>query len=172
MSIDQTVTPDRERTIERICQAALDHLRSERDGLLAQECGDDEQLRREIECLLAHSGAAAAFLEAPALAVVANGIDVTGSAWTSGQRLGNYIIVSALGSGGMGEVYRALDTTLGREVAIKVLPTIFTNDPDRLARFSARLGCWRRSTIRISRPFMPSSRSPRRKCRGNRRSTR
>ena len=52
-----------------------------------------------------------------------------------GTRLGGYEIVSALGAGGMGEVYRARDTKLGRDVALKILPTAFTNDPDRVARF-------------------------------------
>ena len=53
----------------------------------------------------------------------------------SGARLGPYEIVSAPGAGGMGEVYRARDTRLDRDVAIKVLPAAFTSDPDRLARF-------------------------------------
>src|SRR5437868_12764409 len=53
----------------------------------------------------------------------------------SGARLGPYEIVSALGAGGMGEVYRATDTTLGRQVAIKVLPDAFAQDAERLARF-------------------------------------
>ena len=51
------------------------------------------------------------------------------------SRLGPYEIVAPLGAGGMGEVYRARDTRLGREVAVKVLPELFANDPDRLARF-------------------------------------
>ena len=52
-----------------------------------------------------------------------------------GQRLGPYAIVAPLGAGGMGEVYRATDTKLGRDVAIKLLPPAFASDPDRLARF-------------------------------------
>jgi serine/threonine protein kinase len=52
-----------------------------------------------------------------------------------GSRVGPYEIVSAIGAGGMGEVYRATDTNLGRPVAIKVLPDAFASDPDRLARF-------------------------------------
>ena len=54
---------------------------------------------------------------------------------TAGARLGPYEILSALGAGGMGEVYRARDTRLQRDVAIKVLPEVFASDPDRLARF-------------------------------------
>jgi serine/threonine protein kinase len=55
---------------------------------------------------------------------------------STGTRLGPYEIVALLGAGGMGEVYRARDTKLNREVALKVLPDSFANDPDRLARFA------------------------------------
>jgi serine/threonine protein kinase len=51
-----------------------------------------------------------------------------------GTRIGHYEIVGSLGSGGMGEVYRARDTKLGREVALKILPDAFAHDADRLAR--------------------------------------
>jgi serine/threonine protein kinase len=54
---------------------------------------------------------------------------------SAGARLGPYEILSALGAGAMGEVYRALDTKLKRDVALKVLPQAFAQDPDRLARF-------------------------------------
>jgi eukaryotic-like serine/threonine-protein kinase len=54
---------------------------------------------------------------------------------TAGTRLGHYDLVSALGAGGMGEVYRARDLRLSRDVAIKILTAAFTSDPDRLARF-------------------------------------
>src|SRR2546422_1965562 len=54
---------------------------------------------------------------------------------SAGTRLGPYEIQSPLGAGGMGEVYRARDTKLGRDVAIKILPRAFTSDPERLARF-------------------------------------
>jgi len=55
---------------------------------------------------------------------------------TSGARLGSYEIVAVIGAGGMGEVYRARDTTLNRDVAIKIIPELFAGDPERLARFS------------------------------------
>ena len=54
---------------------------------------------------------------------------------TPGSRLGPYEIVAPLGAGGMGEVYRARDTKLDRDVALKILPESFANDPDRLMRF-------------------------------------
>ena len=57
-------------------------------------------------------------------------------ALSAGRRLGSYEITSAIGAGGMGEVYRARDTKLNRAVALKILPEAFTRDPDRLARFT------------------------------------
>ena len=57
-----------------------------------------------------------------------------------GSRLGPYEITAAIGAGGMGEVYRARDTKLGRDVAIKVLPEVFTHDSARMARFSLLAG--------------------------------
>ena len=56
-------------------------------------------------------------------------------ALTAGQRLGVYEVVGPIGAGGMGEVYRARDTRLGRDVALKILPDMFASDPERLARF-------------------------------------
>ena len=56
-------------------------------------------------------------------------------ALTPGARLGVYEIIASIGVGGMGEVYRATDTTLGRQVAIKILPDAFASDAERMARF-------------------------------------
>ena len=73
-----------------------------------------------------------------------------------GQRIGVYQLHSMLGAGGMGEVYRARDTKLGRDVAIKILPREFTSDPERLARFEREARCSPRSTIRTSAPSTAS----------------
>ena len=75
-----------------------------------------------------------------------------------GTRLAHYEITSMLGAGGMGEVYQASDTKLGRSVAIKVLPEALSTDGDRIARFQREAECWRRSIIRTSRPFTVSRR--------------
>src|SRR5262245_34508218 len=58
-----------------------------------------------------------------------------GMSLTSGQRLGPYEVIAAIGAGGMGQVYRARDTKLGREVALKIIPETFAHDPERLVRF-------------------------------------
>jgi eukaryotic-like serine/threonine-protein kinase len=128
------MTPERAREIERICEGALERPVSERAGFLADACAGDSGLRRDVERLLAHDQAASAFLETSAMAVAAHDLAHSDDALAPGQRFGPYTIVSRLGAGGMGEVYRARDTTLGREVAIKVLPALFTGDPERLAR--------------------------------------
>ena len=90
-------------------------------------------MKREVESLLAQAGAASAFLETPALA--AGAAEHAAGRSLVGRRLGSYSIQSVLGVGGMGEVYRAHDTTLGRDVAIKVLPDLWLADPERRARF-------------------------------------
>ena len=128
--------PDRESDLERICHAALERPAAERVAFLAEACRGDEALRRDAEDLLANESAAASFLEVPVEGRwMREAGGSTGPALAAGQRLGSYTIGAPLGVGGMGEVYRARDSTLGREVAIKVLPALFTRDPDRLARF-------------------------------------
>jgi serine/threonine protein kinase len=72
---------------------------------------------------------------APALEVAAKAMAEDAAPSLIGRQLGSYRVLSLLGTGGMGEVYRARDTKLGRDVAIKILPSAFTTDPDRLARF-------------------------------------
>jgi Tol biopolymer transport system component/predicted Ser/Thr protein kinase len=91
----------------------------------------DPELRQEVESLLAQEKGAG-FLESPALQVAAQQL---GGRDLIGRRIGSYQILSQLGAGGMGEVYRAKDTKLKREVALKVLPEAFAGDPERMARF-------------------------------------
>ena len=126
---------DRDRDLARICQSALERPAEQRSAFLAEACGGDDELRLEAESLLASDGQASSFLETPVLADAARGIVEVGPALTIGDRVGPYTVVSPLGTGGMGEVYRARDDRLRRDVAIKILPASFTADPERLARF-------------------------------------
>jgi serine/threonine protein kinase len=127
------MTPDRRRRIEELYHAALTHGEHDRLAFLAHECAGDEILQKEVESLLAQPASARGFLEGPAVA--AQVVSDMGASVLSGQPLGTYQVHERIGVGGMGEVYRARDTKLGRDVAIKILPRLFTNDPERLARF-------------------------------------
>ena len=127
------MTPERWQEVERIYHVALARGERERAAFLAEACGGDAVLLREVESLLAQAGAASAFLETPAPAVGA--AEHAAARSLVGRRLGLYAIQSVLGVGGMGEVYRAHDPTLGRDVAIKVLPEVWLADPERRARF-------------------------------------
>jgi len=129
------MTPERWRQVSRIYYDALARDSGERASFLREVCRDDEALRREVESLLAEPASAEHFLAEPALAVSAELLDDAAEPLLTGQRLGAYEILDLLGIGGMGEVYRARDTKLGRDVALKVLPRLFSADPDRLARF-------------------------------------
>ena len=120
---------------DRIAELYLDALRipaAGRPGFLREACGGDESLSREVDSLLAQGDST--FLETPALQAAARLMDV-GEVSLAGARLGPYEIISLVGAGGMGEVYRARDTRLERVVAVKVLPTGDTVSPVALQRF-------------------------------------
>jgi serine/threonine protein kinase/Tol biopolymer transport system component len=127
--------PERRRRIEEVCDEALNHDARERAAFVAAACGRDETLRREVEALLAHAQRAEGFLATPMGEVAAHVLADEHGASLVGRRIGSHQIVSLLGAGGMGKVYRAHDTKLGRDVAIKVVADVFLSDPERLARF-------------------------------------
>ena len=123
------MSPDRHDRVSELYHAASAHPPEKRDAFLTDACGKDVELRAEVESLLRFDGAASPFLETPAAALAAPSDMLN-------RQLGSYTIVAPLGAGGMGEVYRARDTKLGRDVAIKILPSHFTSDPERRSRFA------------------------------------
>jgi hypothetical protein len=139
------MTPERWKKIEQLCHAALEREVSQRGAFLAQACRGDEELRREVESLLAQEKPAEGFLESPALEVAAAALGKMpggdGGPSLVGRDMGSYQILSLVGAGGMGEVYEAHDTKLGRTVAIKVLPQHSCTIPSASPAFSVKLGC-------------------------------
>jgi serine/threonine protein kinase len=129
------MTPARWQQVEQLCHAALECEPSRRAAFLEEACAGDEALRKEVESLLAHERQTQDFIEVPAMQVAAQALAAEQSPPLVGKMLGCYEILAPLGAGGMGEVYRARDTSLGREVAVKVLPPAFSRDPARLRRF-------------------------------------
>src|SRR5687767_2297597 len=129
------MTPDRWRRIEDLYHAASARPTEDRAAFLAEACAGDDAMRRNVQSLLDESDADDPYLEEPALPRPADTISGIGAGPMTGASLGEYHLQSLLGVGGMGEVYRARDARLDRDVAIKVLPGEFTSHPDRLARF-------------------------------------
>ena len=124
-------TLDNWSRVKLVLEGALALDGAEQSAYLAEACGGDTTLRAEVERLLSARGGAHRFLETPALLLDDRALDDD----QSGRVVGSYHLLSRLGAGGMGEVYRARDTRLNRDVAIKVLPNAFATNAERLARF-------------------------------------
>ena len=149
--------PERYRKAGDLYHAALELTPEDRSAFLERACGGDVDLRREVESLLAAHQQAGHFIEEPhqeASSLLRSMLESAGSgsprmvssgnesaedrdeaSLTPGQRLGRYEVLDLIGTGGMGRVYRALDSSLGREVAIKTLAGTFRGDASSLKRF-------------------------------------
>jgi serine/threonine protein kinase len=127
------MNPELWRRAEEIFHAAHERAPEDREAFLDRVCNLDSDLRREVELLLLQADKAGSFLEKSAFGNAS--VTLTATESLIGRQFGPYRILSPIGAGGMGEVYRAHDDKLGRDVAIKSLPPEFARDPGRLARF-------------------------------------
>ena len=128
---------DELRKIEAIFHSALDCAPKDVGAFLNTACGEDELLRQKVEALLSSDQQSTDFIEKPPTAFAAGVIEAEAKETDSliGRTIGHYKITQHLGSGGMGEVYVALDTRSERKAVLKLLPARFTSDPERIKRF-------------------------------------
>ncbi len=129
------MTPARLQTIKGIFQTALDCEPDQLNAFLDETCAGDEVLRGKVEALLASHQLAGNFIESPVAGLAASIVENGQADLLVGRTIGHYKISKRIGTGGMGDVYLAIDMTAGRKAALKLLPERFTGDAERLKRF-------------------------------------
>jgi serine/threonine protein kinase len=128
------MSPEVWRRAEELFHAPLEQQPDVRRAFLDSACGQDTELRRQVDLLVSAEEHAGSFLDKAGVADLTETTRVAAGSLV-GRQFGHYRIVSPLGVGGMGEVYRAHDTKLTRDVALKTLPHQFARDPERVSRF-------------------------------------
>ena len=128
------MTPKEWQHVKDLFHAALQHEPSARANFLDQACSGNSELRHELQSLLESYEKSGEFIDGPAYQAASEWLPQA-QALNVNEKIGRYEILASLGRGGMGEVYLARDVTLGRKVAIKLLPGFFTGSSDRLRRF-------------------------------------
>jgi Tol biopolymer transport system component/serine/threonine protein kinase len=126
---------ERWQLIERLFHSALEREGEHRSAFLSEVCATDAPLLAQLDALLKAHDRAGDFIECPPLEAAARALSASEDVPSLNQQIGHYLIVSLLGKGGMGEVYLAEDTKLGRKVALKFLPARFTCNTQHLQRF-------------------------------------
>src|SRR6059058_2208233 len=129
------MTPERWQQLKQIFQSALERNPAERSAFLNQACADDPALRSEVESLISSHDQAGDSIEAMAAEAATEMLADEQPGPILGKHIGHYEVLSLLGRGGMGEVFLAQDTSLGRKVALKLLRSDFTRIEERLRRF-------------------------------------
>jgi serine/threonine protein kinase len=129
------MTPERWQQVKEIFNSAIMHRPEERSSFVSRACSGDDELRSEVESLIASHEESGSFIDKPAFEAAASLLTREKIELNSGQMIGSYEVVSFISRGGMGEVYLAEDKRLGRKVALKLLPATFKSDDDRLRRF-------------------------------------
>jgi eukaryotic-like serine/threonine-protein kinase len=129
------MTPERWRQVKEIFNSAITYQPKDRSLFISQACSGDDELRSEVESLIASHEQSGSFIDKPAFEAAASLLAGERGELRPGQTIGSYEVISFISRGGMGEVYLAEDKRLGRKVALKLLPASFTTDNDRLRRF-------------------------------------